>query len=111
MQNLIPQKIKLLDLNLEDFNIIDIRPAQYYATAHYKGAKNIDNLTEIFQLAKTSDKPLLLTCFSGNTARILLERFCHIVNADNALRASIKAPIYYLSGDIGKASAMGLLED
>ncbi len=47
--------------------IMDIRSAADFATAHIEGANNVP-FTDILNAAATADKPILVVCYTGQTA-------------------------------------------
>lgn len=98
------------DLDLGEFCVIDIRDRGYYEEGHYKGALNMQSMTDVFLLAKTSKKPILLTCFTGNTAKKMLTKIYEIIEASEEYKHTPLASMHYLRGDIDRAGELGLLE-
>ncbi len=56
------------DCTIPDYHVFDIRKAEDFAAGHIKGAINVALTDIVTKAADYSDKPILVVCYSGQTA-------------------------------------------
>lgn len=103
IKKLLVLKLDIKDIGtLQDFCIVDIRGIQAFVSAHLQNSHHLPNQNDIvrFIASKSTQKPLLLVCFSSIKAKQMCE---NLTNDDEFLASYTNDTIFYLNCGIMEA--------